>query len=421
MTAASHAGLERARLLMDRRRHDQAADELRRALGQDPENALLHAYLALCLLEDPARRAEALQAALGATAKDPEQPLGWYAVAQVEWKAGRHGAAEEAARVALGLSPRSPSLFSTLGGILLDRGRTGEALEAVEGGLAVDPEDVPCLNLRSQALSRLGRHGEAVLTMERALAHDPENAFTHNALGWVLLRGRGDAPRAVGHFREALRLDPSHGRAREGLLEALRARNPVYRALLRAALRRPGVDPSTKWVAIAVGVMVVLWIPFLLGDGPLGRAVAVPLQAAVIAAVVLPWTARSLTDLLLLFDPLGRLVLSRAQRVAAVATGATLALGGACTLAALVAGGVLPVFGGMALLLYTIPIAATVRTPAGRGRALMTAYTVLLLVPIGVFLVLQARAAGDPAMWFGVAVAGIAMSDLVADRLARRV
>ena len=417
----THPGLERAKLLMDRRRYAMAADELRRALGDDPEDALLHAYLALCLLEDPARWGEATGEALWATAKDPLQPLGWYAVARAEWRQGSLKAAEDSARVALGLNPESTAILATLGGILLDQRRTPEALEVVESGLEHDPDDVSCLDLRARALTRLGRHDEAVSTLERALRRDPESAFTHDALGWALLRGGGDAARAVRHFRESLRLEPSRDRAREGMLEALRARNPVYRLLLRVALRLPGMPPTLKWAGIAVGLFLVLWISLSLGGGPVGRALAVPLQAAVIAAVVLTWTAGSLFDLLLFSDPLGRLVLSRAQRVGAVAMGATLAAGAATTLAALVVGGMLPVFGGAILLFYTIPIAATVRVPPGWRLALMTAYTVLLLIPAGVFLALQARGTGDPGLWFGVTVAGIALSDLVSDQLARRI
>ncbi|HEU0076823.1 MAG TPA: hypothetical protein VFQ76_04185, partial [Longimicrobiaceae bacterium] len=56
--------LERARLLMDHRRPGMAADELRRALRDRPEDPVLHAYLALCLAEDPATLAEAGEKAL---------------------------------------------------------------------------------------------------------------------------------------------------------------------------------------------------------------------------------------------------------------------------------------------------------------------------------------------------------------------
>ncbi|HEU4453319.1 MAG TPA: hypothetical protein VFR81_09675, partial [Longimicrobium sp.] len=98
-------GLERARFFMDRRRFAQAEAELRQALRGDPENAVLHAHLALCIVQDPARRNEARTVALGATLKDILHPLPWYAVSYVESTLGNLEQAESAARVALSCNP----------------------------------------------------------------------------------------------------------------------------------------------------------------------------------------------------------------------------------------------------------------------------------------------------------------------------
>ncbi|MDB5311521.1 MAG: tetratricopeptide repeat protein [Gemmataceae bacterium] len=46
--------------------------------------------------------------------------------------------------------------------------------------------------------------------------------------GWALLHARQPAE-ALTHFREALRLDPTNEWARDGLIEALKARYWVYR------------------------------------------------------------------------------------------------------------------------------------------------------------------------------------------------
>src|SRR5918997_7132101 len=99
-----HPALARAKLLMERGRWAMAAGELRRALHDEPDDALLHAYLAFCLVEDPARLEEAQEAALWATAKDPLQPLAWYAASYVAARRGNGSMAEDAARVALSLS-----------------------------------------------------------------------------------------------------------------------------------------------------------------------------------------------------------------------------------------------------------------------------------------------------------------------------
>ena len=73
---------------------------------------------------------------------------------------------------------------------------------------------------------------QANATVEASLARDPDNPYTHQAQGFAMLQ-QGDAKRALKHFQEALRLSPGFEPARNGLLVALRAKNPAYRLLLR--------------------------------------------------------------------------------------------------------------------------------------------------------------------------------------------
>ena len=63
------------------------------------------------------------------------------------------------------------------------------------------------------------------------LAQDPEDARTHLNLGWSKLSA-GQPREAADHYLEALRLDPASDTARAGLVEALKARNPIYRVFL---------------------------------------------------------------------------------------------------------------------------------------------------------------------------------------------
>ncbi|HEX8696435.1 MAG TPA: tetratricopeptide repeat protein [Longimicrobium sp.] len=414
-----HPALARAKLLMERGRWAMAAGELRRALHDEPDDALLHAYLALCLVEDPARLDEAQEEALWSTAKDPLQPLAWYAASYVAARRGNGPMAEDAARVALSLSAESTPLLAHMASLMLAQGRVKAALETAGHGLAVDPDHVGCLLAAGTALSRKGRHDEAQAALARALEREPEDAGVHARVGWALLR-RGDAAGAVRHFRESLRLDPTREEERGGLMEALKARNPVYRALLRAWLRLPWVPPSLKWLAVVAGMLAVIGILMLEMEG-LPTWIALPLEVAVVAAVLLTWTAGPLFDLLLFGDPLGRHALTPTQRAGAVAMAATLLAAAAVAVAALATGEGLFGFTAALLALYTVPIAATLRARPGRARALTAAYTLLLVVPAAMFVTLQARGAGDPAVWFGIACGGMAFSDLVSDQFSGRI
>ena len=102
------------------------------------------------------------------------------------------------------------------------------------------------------ALVRLGRKSEAVDTVNYALERDPESGFSHANQGWNCLH-QNNPKQALDHFREALRLDPELEYAREGMVEALKARNPVYRAMLSYFLWMGRLSDRYQW-GIVIGI-----------------------------------------------------------------------------------------------------------------------------------------------------------------------
>ncbi|HEU4455741.1 MAG TPA: hypothetical protein VFR81_21940, partial [Longimicrobium sp.] len=220
------------------------------------------------------------------------------------------------------------------------------------------------------------------------------------------------------HFHEALRVDPSITAAREGMMEALRARNPVYRAVLRASLRLPGdLPPELKWGAVGIGIAAVCFL-WLAADGlGLPTWTALPLQAMVVGAVFLTWTARPLANLPLCFDPLGAASLTRAERTEAAVVGALLAGAVVLAVAALAGGGGSFGFAGALAALYTIPVTAAARARPGWRRTVSIAYAAAALAPIGAFLFLQLNDMEGASFWFGLSIGGLCWSDLLANLL----
>ena len=298
---STHHALARAQLLMEQRRFRMAEDELRNALRDEPESAVLHAYLALCMAEDPARRKEAMEEAMWATAYDPVLPTGWYVLSLLQSRQGLPLEAEKTARIALALAPELPPLLLHLAQLMMDRERYRDGLEFAERALAVAPDDPQALMTAGALRSRLGRHAEADADFAAALARAPDDHAVQANAGWAALR-RGDAAAALRHFRASLQREPGEPSPQRGLVEALRARNPLYRAFIRVALRLFWISPLLKWVAIAVAVSAVAYAFAL----DLPRPVVLALQAAINAAAVFTWTARPLADQLMLADPAGR-------------------------------------------------------------------------------------------------------------------
>ena len=307
---------ERGWLLAQQGRTELAERELRLALGDDPDDAETHALLALVLCDQEGRRTDALQSARAAVGLAPDHPFPHYAEARVHLAAERWLAAERAAREAVLIDPDSPAHFGALSASYAGRERWTEALEAADKGLEIDPNHDACMNLRAVALVHLGRKDEAGSTLRGALARDPENSHTHANQGWALLH-RGDRAGAMEHFREALRLEPENGWARDGLVEALKARNPLYAGMLRYFLWMQRLDGRTRWMVIVGGLLGYHVVRGVARARPDLSPWLLPLMVAYGVFVLLSWTAPRMFDALLLASSEGRWTLSPEARRAA--------------------------------------------------------------------------------------------------------
>src|SRR4051812_17815261 len=241
----------RARRLLAQSRPADAERETLLALASEPDDPSALALLALSRT-DQGKHDEALTAARGALGLAPDEAYFHYVHGFVLHRVDRDAEALEAAREALRLAPDEADYFSLVAAIELARRNWSLALEAAEQALALNPEHVNAANLRAMALVRLGRKEEATATVDHALHRAPENAFSHANQGWNCLH-RNDPRRAQDHFREALRLDPGLDYAREGMLEALKARNPIYRGMLAYFLWIGSLSGKYQW-AFIIGI-----------------------------------------------------------------------------------------------------------------------------------------------------------------------
>ena len=145
-------------------------------------------------------------------------------------------------------------------------------------------------NLRASALVQLGRREEAGDTIDSALARDPENAFTHANHGWARLHA-GDHRAAREHLREALRLDPELDWARQGMIEALKAGNPLYGLMLRYFLWTGRLSRRGQWAVVLGGYVAFRLLGGVAADVPASRPVVVPLLVLYALFVLLTWVA----------------------------------------------------------------------------------------------------------------------------------
>jgi tetratricopeptide (TPR) repeat protein len=175
--------------------------------------------------------------------------------------------------------------------IHLMRDEWNKALGMAQLGLELTPTHVDCLNAQAMALTKLGRIKEAEDAVELALSEDPENHVSHANRASILFR-RGKPNEAAEHYREALRLNPNSKWAREGILEALKSRNPIYYPFAFISAKLSDMDRRTS-IAFA---LVLMFVP--------------PLRALMFLFLLLSLAAKKFFNLVLLTDSFGKRILT---------------------------------------------------------------------------------------------------------------
>ncbi|HTH50249.1 MAG TPA: tetratricopeptide repeat protein [Candidatus Limnocylindria bacterium] len=380
MTAeSSSARFARANLLYQQSRHELAMQELHQLLAFEPQHPAAHALLALCLVHR-LQFSEAQREAEVAVGQGPDLPFTHYALARVLEE--RHESAGAAAAIgeAIRLDPTDADYHAMHAQIRFNRREWPLALAAAEMGLQFDPEHVACNNLRAMALVKLGRKAEAGATIDATLTREPDNAITHANRGWTLLE-EGQRKRALEHFREAMRLDPTNEWARAGIVEGLKAGNPIYAVMLRYFLWMNRLSGRAQWAVVLGGYFGNKLLSGLAATNPGWRPWILPVQILYLIFVLLTWLADPIFNLILRLNRYGRHALTDRQRQSANWVGlclllALLFLGAAAfrdwnsreLLAAAICGGL------------ALPVSSIFKVAAGWPRQVMAGYSGIMAV-----------------------------------------
>jgi tetratricopeptide (TPR) repeat protein len=312
--------LDRARLLMQQSRYELAEEQLRLSLAENSSDAESHSLLSLCLLSRE-QFAESEDEARQAIVNAPDEALGFYALAGVQQKRGQLTEAYETIHEAIRLDPWNEIHWGLLAGIEYARYRWQDCLNAAVKGLECNPDDATCTNLQAMALVKLGRREDAGATIAEALSRDPDNELTHANQGWRLLHER-KPDQAMIHFREALRLDPNLEWARQGIVEAMKARHFIYRWMLAFFLWRSRLPPRFQ-IALVLGLVFGNQILAAVCQAvPLLNPLRGPIIVGYLLFAWMSWVSSTLFNAVLCLNRFGRLALNRREKIdAACAVG----------------------------------------------------------------------------------------------------
>ncbi|WP_298650127.1 tetratricopeptide repeat protein [uncultured Proteiniphilum sp.] len=244
----------------------------------------------------------------------PDVPYLFYIKSRIAIQQDSLSEAELFIDQAIELDPYDADYFALLANIKLGRKQFIDALEIANRALEIDAQNLLALNTRSTALNKLNRNEESFETIESALREEPNNAYTHANYGWGLLE-KGDHKKALGHFKEALTNAPTFKYAQSGMLEALKATNPVYRIFLQYSFWISNLTAKYQW-----GVIIGFYLGF--------RALKTiarnneALQPYLIPSIIIlaliafsTWVIAPISNLFLRFNKYGQLLLDKKEKM----------------------------------------------------------------------------------------------------------
>jgi superkiller protein 3 len=204
-------------------RFAEALDPYQRALKLKPDLEWVRYNISAVQLQ-LGRTDEAAAAIAGATTTQASMPHR-VLLAEAFLTQGQFKRAIDEYQLALSAGPLPADALNHLGYALLQERRPAEAEQFLRLSVAAQTNNAAAYSNLGNALQQLGRLEESFIVYRLALAapggaQQPE---THNDFGVALARA-GRMDEAIVQFREAVRLDPSYGAARDNLTRALRTK-----------------------------------------------------------------------------------------------------------------------------------------------------------------------------------------------------
>src|SRR5260370_1758569 len=385
----------RALLFVKQGRYREAESYLRQAIQNDPQDPQGFFFLATCLMHDPKNRSEALSMIDQALWLRPNRAFYHAQRANILVLLGRAKEAMGEVEQARTLGPDSADSYVAESVVMLVSGKPREAERAARQALAVDAENEAGGDSLADALRMQGKLEESDAQIRGLLARNPENPSTHSSAGTLAVQ-KGDGRAAERHFLAALRIDPEHSEAREGLLHAFRARSPFYRAYLRYSFMMERLGRARRGL-IVIGLLVLMQlanVTFVGRLAPIGFA----LVGVYCLFVLWIWVARGVGNLFLLFDRFARHSLGSGEKREALVVGGGALVGLTLFAAGLLLKQISLVFLGLTFVSAVFPLSLVFTNRSIAGRIVFGLVGALLylggLVPL-LLLFLPFRKAPD--------------------------
>jgi tetratricopeptide (TPR) repeat protein len=316
--------INRAKILLQQGRYREAESLLKDALATSPND--LHVMFLLIESFIQQNKTDSADALVNtAIFHSPNSAFLYYMKSRVEVLRDKYDEAEKHLRNAIKLDPSQPDFFAFWSQIKIIRKDFEKALEFANTALGLDSENLMALNCRSTALVKLDRKAEAFQTIEGALREDPNSAYTHANYGWGLLE-KGDHKKALSHFSEALKSDPTNEYAQSGMVEALKARYFIYRLFLKYSFWIGNMKSNYQWgFLIGFYILYRALIRLSSSNGAL-RPYLTPIIVLMAVIAFSSWVIVPLSNLFLRLNRFGVHLLNEKERLSSSFVGLSCAV-----------------------------------------------------------------------------------------------
>jgi tetratricopeptide (TPR) repeat protein len=355
----------RALLFVRQGRYREAESYLRIAIQNDPEDPQSFFFLATCLMHDPNTRPEALSMIDQALRLRPTRAVYHAQRANILILLSRTKEALAEVDLARSLAPDSPDSYVAESLVMLVLGKPQEAERAAREALALDAENEAAGDSLADALRMQGKLEESAAQIRGLLGRNPENPWTHSSAGMLALQ-RGEVRAAEAHFLSALRIEPEHREAREGLLHAFRARSPLYRAYLKYSFMMEKLGRTGRGMLV-IGLLILMQFANVVLVGRLAP-IGIVLVAFYCLFVLWIWVAKGVGNLFLLFDRFARLALRTGEKAEALVVGGGVLLGLASFAVGLWVKQISVIFVGLTLIAAAFPMSLLFTNRSKPGR-----------------------------------------------------
>lgn len=305
--------LSKVKILIQQEKFQEAERLLSDLLTEDSNNIHFLSLLAeVNLQQDKFDNANSIiENAIGLS---PDSAYLFYIKSRIAIQEDKLSEAEKNINQAIEIDPYDADYFALLANIKLGRKQFEEALETANKALEIDAENLLALNTRSTALNKLNRSEESFETIKGALREEPNNAYTHANYGWGLLE-KGSHKKALEHFKEALTNDPTFKYAQSGMLEALKATNPVYRIFLKYSFFMSNLTAKYQWGVIIGFYFGLKALRTIAKHNESLQPYLTPLIVALGVIAFSTWIITPISNLFLRFNKYGQLLLDKKEKM----------------------------------------------------------------------------------------------------------